>query len=964
MRRFSRESEVLGRLQHPGIAQIYEAGTSDGPHGPQPYFAMELIKGQALTEYATARSLPLKQRLELFALVCDAVHYAHQQGVIHRDLKPANIMVDAVGQPKILDFGVARLTDADVQATRQTSIGEVIGTLQYMSPEQVNADPQDLDIRSDVYSLGVILYELLAGQLPYDLGRKMIFEAARVILVEDPAPLSTINRSLKGDVETIVGKALEKEKSRRYASAEDFASDLRRYLSDEPIAARPASAVYQLRKFAQRNRALVSGLALAALILVAGTVVSVWQAVRATAAERVAESRRVEAVTAGLLAERRRAEADSALLVADSARADALREQAAATASARVAVSEAAKAQAVNTFLQDMLASSDPSNARGRELSVREVLDQAATGLRTGGLQRQPAVHAAVEATIGRTYYGLGLYDQARPHLDSAYSIRRRSLGATSPEFAESARDLGELAKSSGDFALAEQRLVEAIAIKRRRLQPNDDHITRDLATLAHIRYSRGDFADAERLNREALRLTRARHGNTGVEVADRLRALGTFLSFTGRPEEADPLLQESLDIMRRTYGDNHPLVVNSMIALADARQGHSDHAGSEAVFREALPIARSLFGQEHPTVADILGRLGELMIFQRRLEEADTLLRETLAMRVKLLGDQHPDVQLARVSLARLLGAQQRYAEADTLLKLALAGRRAALGDSSPAVAATLNDLGMLALNREDWAGARERYSEALPIWRAAAVADEEVHTLAQLGWAFYKEGKPDDAEPILTDVLARRRAMYGEGHRLVGDSYEKLAGVALARGNVAQAESLSISGLEIRRTVFGPRSPAVAGQLLNVAFMRERQSDTSGAIPLLRESLAITQEGRPETDPNVVYAQQWLGVDLCATGATAEGDSLLRRAVAVTPLDSTRSLPYRVRGGLGYCLMRQDRFGEAEPLLLQSESGFRGLATATPAQKTMTIARLVSLYERWGKPAEAAEWKTRLPQ
>ncbi|MEO8452265.1 MAG: serine/threonine-protein kinase, partial [Gemmatimonadota bacterium] len=277
MRRFARESEVLGRLQHPGIAQIYEAGTAEGPHGPQPFFAMELVKGQSLTEYASARALNVDQRLELFARVCDAVHYAHKQGVIHRDLKPANIMVDAGGQPKILDFGVARLTDADVKATRQTSVGEVIGTLQYMSPEQVNADPGDIDTRSDVYSLGVILYELLSGQLPYDLAHRMIYEAARVIVIEDPAPLSSLNRTLKGDVEVIVGKALEKEKNRRYSSAADLASDVRRFLSNEPIAARPASAMYQLGKFARRNRALVGGLAVAALILVLGTAVSLWQ---------------------------------------------------------------------------------------------------------------------------------------------------------------------------------------------------------------------------------------------------------------------------------------------------------------------------------------------------------------------------------------------------------------------------------------------------------------------------------------------------------------------------------------------------------------------------------------------------------------------------------------------------------------------------------------------------------------
>ncbi|HWA15099.1 MAG TPA: serine/threonine-protein kinase, partial [Gemmatimonadales bacterium] len=332
VRRFSREWEVLGRLQHPGIAQIYEAGTAEGPHGPQPFFAMELVSGTSLDDYAREHALTVTQRLELFARICDAVHYAHQKGIIHRDLKPKNILVDDSGQPKILDFGVARIADEENQQTRQTTMGQLIGTLQYMSPEQVHADPAAIDTRSDVYSLGVMLYQLLAEQLPYDISRHVLHEAAWVILQVDPAPLSSINRNLRGDVETIVGKALEKEKERRYSSAEELASDIRRYLKNEPISARPASTWYQIRKFGQRNRALVSGLALAALILVIGTVVSIMLAVRATAAEKLAESRRAEAEAAGRLAEERRAEATAALLSADSARASAQREQQVAVA--------------------------------------------------------------------------------------------------------------------------------------------------------------------------------------------------------------------------------------------------------------------------------------------------------------------------------------------------------------------------------------------------------------------------------------------------------------------------------------------------------------------------------------------------------------------------------------------------------------------------------------------------------
>ena len=260
LRRFENETQALGRLQHPGIAQIYDAGTAETPFGRQPYFAMELVRGETLLRYCDAHKLNVPQRLELMAKICDAVQHAHQRGLIHRDLKPANIVVDESGQPRILDFGVARLTDSDAQATRQTDVGQLIGTLAYMSPEQVLGDPQEIDTRSDVYALGVVLFELLAGKGPYAVGRQ-IHEAMRAIREDEPTMLRVVNRTYRGDIETIVGKALEKDKTRRYGSAAELAADIRRHLHDEPIVARPPTTTYQIQKFARRNKVLVTGVA-------------------------------------------------------------------------------------------------------------------------------------------------------------------------------------------------------------------------------------------------------------------------------------------------------------------------------------------------------------------------------------------------------------------------------------------------------------------------------------------------------------------------------------------------------------------------------------------------------------------------------------------------------------------------------------------------------------------------------
>jgi hypothetical protein len=333
---------------------------------------MERVAGVPLTEHPLARG-PVRGRLALALQVCDAVHYAHQRGVIHRDLKPGNVLVDAEGRARVLDFGIARRVDVDAGSTA-TGLGEVLGSLAYMSPEQVAGDPLDVDVRSDVYALGVMLHELLAGRRPLALDGRSFPAALRIILNEEPPRLGTVDPALAGDLETIVAKALEKEKEQRYASAAALADDLRRYLADEPIAARPASAVYQMRKFARRNRALAGGAALAAAALVVGTGVSTWQAVRATAAERAAEARRGEAVAAreqaeerrreavgaGRLAETRRLAADSARALAEWERLDAERARAAAEASAGTARREAAKAEAVNAFLTRMLASGRP----------------------------------------------------------------------------------------------------------------------------------------------------------------------------------------------------------------------------------------------------------------------------------------------------------------------------------------------------------------------------------------------------------------------------------------------------------------------------------------------------------------------------------------------------------------------------------------------------------------------------
>ena len=453
LRRFEHEYEFLGRLQHPGIAQIYQAGVADTGYGPQPYFAMELVRGRRLDEYVRIKELGLRERLSLIADIADAVQHAHHRGVIHRDLKPANILVTETGGPKVLDFGLARAAQAELQSTVQTMAGEVVGTMSYMSPEQVVGDMSELDTRSDVYALGVILYELLSGRLPFDLSRKSLPEAVRIIRDDEPARLSSISRTLPADVATIVAKALEKDKLRRYGSAAELAEDIRRFLRNEPIVARRPSASYQVRKFAHRHKGLVGGAIAVLIALVAGVVVSTWQAVRASRAERVAQAR------------------------------------------ANDAQAEKAKAEAVTKFLTEMLASADPARAQGREVTVRAAVDEAArkidagamagqpggrgrgaqrdrddlrgTGVvRAGGAQLrtaldlesriQPRIRSLLADTNTRlvnVLYKAQKYADAMPVAQEAVRLRKEALGPRHPDTATSLDDLGAILSVTGDAA-------------------------------------------------------------------------------------------------------------------------------------------------------------------------------------------------------------------------------------------------------------------------------------------------------------------------------------------------------------------------------------------------------------------------------------------------------------------------------------------------------------------------------
>ncbi|MBL8764959.1 MAG: serine/threonine protein kinase [Phycisphaerae bacterium] len=714
IRRFEQEAEVLGRLQHPGIAQVFDAGVitdvEAGGHAVAsiPYFAMELIRGVPLSRHVIDARLTHDQRLGLLARIADAVEHAHQRGVIHRDLKPGNILVDEAGHPKILDFGVARLTDSDIRTTTiRTDIGQLIGTVPYMSPEQAAGDPAALDTRSDVYALGVIGYELLAGRLPYDLSRRPITEAVRIIREQDPERLSTTHRSLRGDVETIIAKALEKEKERRYASAGELAADIRRYLASEPIVARPASTMYQLRKFARRNRALVGGIGATMLALAIGLVLAVQQA-------RVARRERDDARAA-------RAEADQ----------------------------KRAIAEAVVKFQDKMFASIDPSEMMGRDPTVRQVLERAEANL-DKEYAAFPLVRARLHDTLGTAYHELRDDARAETHLRAALDLRRAALGEASVEAAQSKNALANHLQQDNRPEDALALFREAGDVFARVLGPNDRltisvecniasalsdlgrydeaerifsenyrkrlaHFKADdpetyfpLANRMTVRVQQGRWADAEGDAREALSGVLARqnpdhpsvlqfrnnligvlieNGKLDEALAEsdsvieaRVRVLGpdhpdtlmsmqnkaTALQRAGRAEEAVGICRDLLDRQRaRDKGIGEPLVLainNLGAALSDLKRD----ADAEPLFREGLEVCDRTWPDGHWIKGLIeLGLAGTIAVSNPG--EAERLLLAAHARLADNLGPDHPYTRLTAKNLSDLFGLQGRAAEAES---------------------------------------------------------------------------------------------------------------------------------------------------------------------------------------------------------------------------------------------------------------------------------------------------------
>ncbi len=623
LHRFQQEFQALGRLHHPGIAQIYEAGAADTGFGSQPFFAMEIIRGQSLTDFADTHQLNTRQRLALMIQVCEAVEHAHQRGIIHRDLKPGNILVDENGQPKILDFGLARVTDSDAKATRQTDMGQLLGTLAYMSPEQFLADPLALDTRSDVYALGVILYELLSHQMPYPMSQ-LVHEVMQTIQLTDAVALSSIDRAYRGDIETIVAKALEKDKTRRYGSAAELAADIRRHLEDKPITAKSPSASYQVKKFARRHKVLVSAAATVFLVLVAGVVVSTWEAMQARRATATAE--------------------------------------------------------ALSNFLQnDVLAQASASKQSGPktkpdpDLKVRTALDRAAASI-PGKFDAQPEVEAEIRDTIGQTYTDLGLHPEAQKQLERALDLYRKALGAENPKTLTTMSRLGTAAWHQGKYLEAEALLGQTLEMERRVLGPEHRDTLYSMNNLANVYRGQGKSAQAEALYSETFERRRRVLGPEHPDTLTSMNNLANVYWSQGKYAQAEALYSQAMEIQRRTLGPEHPDTLLSMGNLADTYAKQGKYAQAEPLFSQTMEISRRVLGPEHNRTLGFLSDFASMYQRQGKYALAETHAAAVLAGRRHALGPENSDTMESAADLALAYQSQGKFTESESLAREVLA--------------------------------------------------------------------------------------------------------------------------------------------------------------------------------------------------------------------------------------------------------------------------------------------------
>ena len=812
-RRFRYETEVLGRLDHPGIARIYSAGVHEG----RPWFAMELVDGADLTKYARSHDLGRKQRLALLEKVCEAVHEAHIRGIVHRDLKPGNILVDRNGQPKLLDFGLAKLVDGETRMqTLATQAGQLLGTVPYMAPEQVSMDPSAIDLRTDVYALGVVAYELLSGRHPLDLAGHSLAEALLRVRDSDAPRLGTLHTQWRGDVETIVAKALEKEKDRRYASAGEMGADIGRYLRDQPIVARPASTVYQLRKFVRRHRTLVAGLAATFLALVAGVAVSTTYALKA-ARERDEARRQKE-------------------------RAD----------------TKAVTASRALEFMVDVFKSEDPFATQGEPPTTREVLERATRRLEEQ-LRDQPALQAALALSIGKIHTSIGDSKAARPLLERALEAARRIEQDDPAPLYEALRQLA--AQLEEDHEMDRARLLRTELLDRaRREEGADDLLGAALLGMSRHHAWRNEPDKAEEIYRDVLADGRFA---TFADILWLARMdLADIVRTRGRNDEAEELLRVAATEAERALGPRSESALAVQLSLAEFLMGVRKFADALKAYERIADTYLPVLDADHGKALNIRARFGVCLAANGKADEAVAMLADCVARARKTLGEKHVSFAVLLAQYVDVCTQADKLEGLEPLACELVDLQRAIVGDRPDyRLNGYLTTLGNVLMKQDEPRRAIPCYLECIDIARRSAGIESVPGAFALIFalQAHVAAQAHEEALPLARELIGVQEKVFGResGYYALGSV---LAGTVLLRsGDAAAAEGPLRAGRDLYRTV-GPASNEMGMALEGLVDALVALGRKAEAIEAAREHVALAEKHYKTEDPRLAAARKRL--------------------------------------------------------------------------------------------------------
>jgi serine/threonine protein kinase len=833
IKRFQFERQILARLQHPNIARLLDGGLTEEN---LPYFTMEYVEGENIDVYSDKNNLSVNERLKLFTEVCNAIQYAHQNLVIHRDLKPSNIIIKKDGTVKLLDFGIAKVfteDDASVQSAL-TRTGLYVMTPEYASPEQIRGGT--ITTSTDIYSLGLILYQLITGEKAYEIKTQSPLELEKIICFTEPVKPSSAIRSLKakdktnaekishahkinpdkliktlsGDLDNICLMALRKEPERRYSSAEQFQQDIENYLEGRPVHARQNTIYYRTNKFIIRHKIAVIS---AVSIFIIGALLTTFYFIQL------------------------KKERDKAQL-------------------------EAQKAEEVSNFLKNIFKLSDPYESRGETITARELLDKGAQKINKE-LSDQPDVKATMLSLIGSVYQNLGLFDKSDSLLKEALAIRMK-LNKNGMEEAKSLRDLGELYTYKGEYSKADSLLNNALNIYKINSEKEDDSYAWILGDLAWVYKSKGNYSKSELYYKKSIEILK-RNKKNNEDLLTMMNNFALELHEEGKYDEAEKMFKETLGLQKKIYGDKpHPEISTTTYNLAELLRDRGKYDEAEKMFKTSLAMDTKLSGPENPDVAYSLQGLASIYKIKGNFDEAQKLFMQVLNMRKKFLGNNHPDVAYAISNLGLLFYGEQKYDSAQKYYEKALILHKKLNGPDHPSVAICLNKLGFINYKKGNYKKAEDQIRQSMQIQEKSIGKKNLTYASDLLILSFIKSTyKEYDSVDVLNKGVLKTAAETMGTYRspFMAGCYNGIAELALNENNYKKADSLYNLSLNMYKEIIGENNLSTINAFFDYSRLLIKIDSLNKASGIVHKNLDILRRNFSEDTWGIAEGKSLLG-------------------------------------------------------------------------------------------------------